>query len=78
MFIGLDFGTTNSALAVASPEGITRLVPLAHAGKAHTTFRSILYFDEEERDRNGRPHAFAWPAAMEAYLESGAEGSLSQ
>lgn len=78
MFIGLDFGTTNSALAVASPEGIARLVPLAHAGKAHTTFRSILYFDEEERDRNGRPHAFAGPAAMEAYLEGGAEGRLIQ
>ncbi len=78
MFIGLDFGTTNSALAVASPEGSARLVPLAHAGKAHTTFRSILYFEEEERDRNGRPYAFVGPAAMEAYLESGSEGRLIQ
>lgn len=73
MFIGLDFGTTNSALAVAPREGPSRLVPVRHANEWLPTFRSILYFDEEERDANGRPHAFAGPAAMDAYLERGAE-----
>lgn len=78
MFIGLDFGTTNSALAVASPDGPSRLVPVRHAAETLPTFRSILYFDDEERDANGRPHAFAGPAAMDAYLERGAEGRLIQ
>jgi len=78
MFIGLDFGTTNSALAVAPPDGPSRLVPVRHAAETLPTFRSILYFDDEERDANGRPHAFAGPAAMDAYLERGAEGRLIQ
>ncbi|MEQ9196254.1 MAG: Hsp70 family protein [Parvibaculum sp.] len=78
MFIGLDFGTTNSALAVASPEGASRLVPVRHGGETLSTFRSILYFDDDERDANGRPHAFTGPAAMDAYLERGAEGRLIQ
>jgi hypothetical chaperone protein len=78
MFIGLDFGTTNSALALAPADGPSRLVPVRHAAETFPTFRSILYFDDEERDANGRPHAFAGPAAMDAYLERGAEGRLIQ
>ncbi|PKP76988.1 MAG: Hsp70 family protein [Alphaproteobacteria bacterium HGW-Alphaproteobacteria-3] len=78
MFIGLDFGTTNSALAVAPAHGPSRLVPVRHVNELLPTFRSILYFDDEERDANGRPHAFAGPAAMDAYLERGAEGRLVQ
>ncbi|HEY4344573.1 MAG TPA: Hsp70 family protein [Parvibaculum sp.] len=77
MFIGLDFGTTNSALALAPAQGPASLVPLRHANVEHTTFRSILYFDDGERDPNGRPHAFAGPAAIDAYLE-GADGRLIQ
>lgn len=77
-FIGLDFGTTNSALAVAAPDGHSRLVPVRHGRERLNTFRSILYFDDEERDPNGRPHAFAGPEAMDAYLERGADGRLIQ
>ena len=78
MFIGLDFGTTNSALALAPAEGPASLVPLVHDGNDHATFRSLLYFDAEERDPNGRPLAFAGPAAIDAYLEPGGEGRLIQ
>jgi hypothetical chaperone protein len=78
MFIGLDFGTTNSALALASATGPASLVPLHHGGVAHSTFRSLLYFEDGERDPNGRPHAFAGPAAIDAYLQPGAEGRLIQ
>ncbi|HEX7776062.1 MAG TPA: Hsp70 family protein [Parvibaculum sp.] len=78
MFIGLDFGTTNSALALAPAEGPASLVPLRHGGAEHATFRSILYFEDDERDPNGRPHAFAGPAAIDAYLQPGAEGRLIQ
>ncbi|MBX3489891.1 Hsp70 family protein [Parvibaculum sp.] len=78
MFIGLDFGTTNSALAVAPEHGAARLVPVRHGEETLPTFRSILYFDDEERDPNGRPHAFAGPAAMDAYLMTGADGRLIQ
>ena len=78
MFIGLDFGTTNSALALADATGPSRLVPLLHGGVAHSTFRSILYFDADERDQRGKPLSYAGPAAIDAYLEPGAEGRLIQ
>lgn len=77
MFIGLDFGTTNSALALAPAEGAASLVPVRHKDELLSTFRSILYFEEGHRDANGRSDAFAGPAAIDAYLD-GADGRLIQ
>lgn len=77
MFIGLDFGTTNSAMALAEQTGAASLVPIRHNNDVLTTFRSILYFEDGHRDRHGRAEAFAGPAAIDAYLE-GADGRLIQ
>ncbi|MDO8289688.1 MAG: Hsp70 family protein [Parvibaculum sp.] len=77
MFIGLDFGTTNSAMALAPAEGAASLVPVHYKGDVLSTFRSILYFEEGHRDANGRSDAFAGPAAIDAYLD-GADGRLIQ
>ncbi|MES1990273.1 MAG: Hsp70 family protein [Pseudomonadota bacterium] len=77
MFIGLDFGTTNSAMALASETGAASLVPVHHKGEVLKTFRSILYFEDGYRNANGRADAFAGPAAIDAYLD-GADGSLIQ
>jgi hypothetical chaperone protein len=72
--IGLDFGTTNSALAVAAPD---RGVTLAHFN-GQATFRSILYFDAEESQLKDRSHIVAGPAAIESYLNAKAPGRLVQ
>lgn len=40
-FVGVDFGTTNSALALAGRDGGSSLVSLTQKGEP--TFRSILY-----------------------------------
>lgn len=77
MFIGLDFGTTNSALALAPNVGPASLVPVRYRQEEFSTFRSILYFEEGLRDLNGRSRAFAGPAAIDTYLE-GADGRLIQ
>lgn len=77
MFIGLDFGTTNSALALAPNAGPASLVSVRHKQEEFSTFRSILYFEEGLRDANGRSQAFAGPAAIDSYLE-GADGRLIQ
>ncbi|MDO8421677.1 MAG: Hsp70 family protein [Parvibaculum sp.] len=77
MFIGLDFGTTNSALALAPAKGPAQLVPLHYLNQEFSTFRSILYFEDGHRDQNGRSLAFAGPQAIDAYLE-GADGRLIQ
>ena len=42
--IGLDFGTTNSALAIAKSDGMVRLAQFRDGA----TFRSIIYFEEHD------------------------------
>jgi hypothetical chaperone protein len=70
--VGLDFGTTNSALAVLDGDGRPRLAGFG----ASPTFRSVLFFDADEHG----PHTLARPAAggaaIERYLETGANGRL--
>lgn len=70
--IGLDFGTTNSAIGVADPD---RRVTLARFGKDRT-FRSLLYFTEDEETRQLR--VFAGPDAIENYLNAKSAGRLIQ
>src|SRR4030095_2695715 len=41
--IGLDFGTTNSAIAVAAPGKAPRLATFPDDGGRTATFRSVLY-----------------------------------
>jgi hypothetical chaperone protein len=71
--VGLDFGTTNSALAVRDGDALPRLASF----DSSPTFRSILFFDAD--DEHG-PNTLARPAAgagaIERYLDSGANGRL--
>jgi hypothetical chaperone protein len=72
--IGLDFGTTNCALALAKPD---RTVQLAQFGGT-STFRSILYFDDEESPATGKPCIIAGPEAIQHYLNARSPGRLIQ
>ena len=65
--LGLDFGTTNSVVALADGQGGTELVAFGGAGDA--VFRSALCFWEKERGWNGIAHE-AGPWAIEEYLQS--------
>lgn len=76
--VGLDFGTTNSALAVATPGGTVELAKFKTDLGFTSAFRSILYFDAENPPHGGRPRAVAGPAAVDAYLQSRAHGRLIQ
>jgi hypothetical chaperone protein len=76
--IGIDFGTTNSAIAVARAHDV-RLAQFANAsGERRSTFRSILYFDFDAPDRRGAPSIHAGPQAIERYLASSGHGRLVQ
>jgi hypothetical chaperone protein len=70
--LGLDFGTTNSALALADGAGPPRLARFAGPGGPTPTFRSLLYFDRE--DEQSPVEAHAGPAALVAYLERDVHG----
>lgn len=65
--LGLDFGTTNSVVALADGQGGTKLVSFGDSGEA--VFRSALCFWEEERGWNGIAHE-AGPWAIDEYLQS--------
>jgi hypothetical chaperone protein len=71
--IGLDFGTTNSALAMAKPDGTVRLAEF----KGGATFRSILYFEEQDA-RTGKLRVVAGPDAIQSYLSAKTPGRLIQ
>jgi hypothetical chaperone protein len=69
-FVGIDFGTTNSAVAVADDDGGIQLVPLG--GAPH--WRTVLYFEPGEP--SGRTSAGA--PAIARYLETEGDGRLIQ
>ncbi|MBX3162730.1 MAG: Hsp70 family protein [Deltaproteobacteria bacterium] len=64
--VGIDFGTTNSAVAVAGPSGV-ELIPLA--GAPH--WRTVLFFEAGGGLSAGAP-------AIARYLETDGEGRLVQ
>jgi hypothetical chaperone protein len=66
-FVGIDFGTTNSAIAVADDSGAVQLVPLE--GAPH--WRTVLYFEPGGALTAGEP-------AIARYLETEGDGRLIQ
>src|SRR5262245_23405739 len=76
--VGLDFGTTNSAAAVATRDGSTVLATFERDGSRTSTFRSVLYFDPEHRTHDRKPQAMAGPTAITSYLKADTRGRLMQ
>ena len=75
--IGLDFGTTNSAIAtVLNSRAALASFPAA-TGPTHT-FPSILYFDRTREGTITRLTSAAGPRAIERYLEAEEKGRLIQ
>jgi hypothetical chaperone protein len=70
--LGLDFGTTNSALALSDGAGAPRLARFVGPDELTPTFRSLLYFDREDDKSPVEVHA--GPAALVAYLEREVHG----
>ncbi len=75
--VGLDFGTTNSAIGVVEGDSV-RLAKFPHAQGTTETFRSLLYFHPDARDASGKQEAIGGPRAIDKYLESEGRGRLVQ
>lgn len=74
--IGLDFGTTNSAIAVADEAGEARLASFGDGGGTTTSFRSILYFPPKDKGSTIKAETKAGPEAISSYLEADSKGRL--
>jgi hypothetical chaperone protein len=77
--VGIDFGTTNSSVALAAGHGRVELVSFPFDGGATTSSRSVLYL-EQASSGNGprRVHSLTGPAAIHRYLEAEEKGRLIQ
>ncbi len=79
--VGLDFGTTNSAIAVIGADGESRLARFGGDGRtesARELMRSIIFFEEEGEAAGARTRVAVGNDAIARYLEAGGEGRLVQ
>lgn len=78
-FFGVDFGTTNSAVAMLQPGGELQLTRFSFRGEEIPSCRSVLYF-EQSKTATGqrRVHGYSGPEAVERYLDSDEKGRLIQ
>jgi hypothetical chaperone protein len=74
--VGIDFGTTNSAVSVALADGTVRVARFPAFGDFLSYYRSVIFFEPPEAGR-AVPGVKAGPEGMEAYI-GGEEGRLMQ
>ena len=74
--IGLDFGTTNSAIAVADNDRQAALASFADGPATTSSFRSILYFPARDRSSQQKVETQAGPEAINSYLDDDTKGRL--
>lgn len=82
MFVGMDFGTSNSAVGVVDGAGAARIVAHDNAGlgarPTSDTLRSMVAFDKAHRDDHGKPLPLVGQAGIAAYLNGDGDTRLLQ
>ncbi len=73
MHVGMDFGTTNSAVAVAGDEGPAAVVQFSTAAGPTSSLRSVLAFDKHHRGATGGIAPLVGHHAIDAYLQADGE-----
>src|SRR5665213_2162941 len=66
--VGIDFGTTNSAVALATPDGGARMLEFAAFGGTTTSSRSVLYAQQRQVASRKQVSVWTGPPALEHYL----------
>lgn len=66
--LGIDFGTTNTVLSVAGPDGTAAVLSLSKDGKEITGYRSVLSF-WQDRETGHRTYE-SGPWAMDAFVNA--------
>ena len=76
--IGIDFGTTNSSVALALPGGAVDLVRFPRRGGETESFRSVLYMERGRQASHFSIGSWTGPTAIEHYLDADKKGRLIQ
>src|SRR5882757_2468457 len=76
--IGIDFGTTNSSIALVRTSGAVELVSFPTATGITESFRSVLYLEQRKQAGRTQIKGFTGPAAIEQYLQAEHKGRLIQ
>lgn len=74
--IGLDFGTSNSAVTCLDATGVPRLARFASSAGDTDTYPSVLHFERAVEYGVSSVQAFAGAAAIEHYLSNETPGRL--
>ena len=74
--IGVDFGTSNSAVTCLDGAGVPHLARFASPTGATETFPSVLHFERETDRGISSVQAYAGAAAIERYLGNDSPGRL--
>ncbi len=67
--LGLDFGTTNTVIAMSSDAATAQVLPFTLEGETHPTFRSAMCFWEEDTDAAQDLRFEAGPWAIERFID---------
>jgi hypothetical chaperone protein len=77
-YVGIDFGTTNSAIAVADRDGQVVTARFRTDSTETENFRSVLYFEQHKEGLRKNVSSFAGPDAISKYLQADQKGRLVQ
>jgi hypothetical chaperone protein len=78
MGVGLDFGTTNTSIALASETGAVELARFGPANALTESFRSLLYLERIRAAHRLTIKSWSGPEGIGRYLEADEKGRLIQ
>jgi hypothetical chaperone protein len=76
--VGIDFGTTNSSVAVVAGDSKVELASFPANGGSTVSFRSVLYLEQAKKAGAKQVLSKTGPAAIEGYLDTEEKGRLIQ
>ncbi|HSS97119.1 MAG TPA: Hsp70 family protein [Terriglobales bacterium] len=77
-WVGIDFGTTNSAIAIADKNTAIHMARFSLNDQLTENFRSVLYFEQVREGIRKHISALAGPEAIMRYLQAEQKGRLIQ
>lgn len=76
--LGIDFGTTNSSIALADDDGRVDLLRVPSAQGLTAAYRSLLYLEQQKTQTRTIVHSWSGPEGIERYLSAEPKGRLIQ